>query len=84
MLSVLDDEVLLAKRNKEPRKDGWSIPGGAQELGGVEDKLAGIIQEHDHWPDDILTNIFGTGDAAKKIADILLNADLSEALLYRP
>jgi ADP-ribose pyrophosphatase YjhB (NUDIX family) len=28
-----DDEVLLVKRGKEPRRDGWSIPGGAQETG---------------------------------------------------
>lgn len=28
-----DDEVLLVKRGKEPRRDGWSIPGGAQEVG---------------------------------------------------
>lgn len=27
------DEVLLVKRGKEPRRDGWSIPGGAQETG---------------------------------------------------
>ncbi len=27
------DEVLLCKRGKEPRRDGWSIPGGAQETG---------------------------------------------------
>lgn len=27
------DEVLLVKRGKEPRRDGWSIPGGAQEVG---------------------------------------------------
>jgi len=28
-----DEEVLLVKRGKEPRRDGWSIPGGAQETG---------------------------------------------------
>ena len=54
-----NDEVLLAKRNKEPRKDGWSIPGGAQELGetvedaayreiseetGLEVKLLGLVK----------------------------------------
>ncbi len=27
------EEVLLCKRGKEPRRDGWSIPGGAQETG---------------------------------------------------
>jgi ADP-ribose pyrophosphatase YjhB (NUDIX family) len=27
------DEVLLVKRGKEPRRFGWSIPGGAQEIG---------------------------------------------------
>ncbi|MEE2956207.1 MAG: NUDIX hydrolase [Pseudomonadota bacterium] len=54
-----DEEVLLAKRNKEPRKDRWSIPGGAQELGetveeaayreiyeetGLEVKLLGLVK----------------------------------------
>jgi len=27
------DEVLLARRGKRPRRDEWSIPGGAQEIG---------------------------------------------------
>lgn len=27
------DEVLLCQRGKEPRRGGWSIPGGAQETG---------------------------------------------------
>jgi ADP-ribose pyrophosphatase YjhB (NUDIX family) len=27
------EDVLLVKRGKEPRRDGWSIPGGAQEVG---------------------------------------------------
>ncbi len=27
------DEVLLCKRGKEPRRNVWSIPGGAQETG---------------------------------------------------
>ena len=35
-----NNEVLLAKRNKEPRKDGWSIPGGAQELGETVEEAA--------------------------------------------
>ena len=28
-----DQEVLLVKRNKEPNKDQWSIPGGRQIIG---------------------------------------------------
>jgi 8-oxo-dGTP diphosphatase len=28
-----DDEVLLIRRGKEPRRGGWSLPGGAVELG---------------------------------------------------
>jgi len=28
-----DDEVLLGQRGKLPRRDTWSIPGGAQEVG---------------------------------------------------
>ena len=28
-----DQEVLLVKRNKEPNKDQWSIPGGKQMIG---------------------------------------------------
>ena len=28
-----DQEVLLVKRNKEPNKDQWSIPGGRQMIG---------------------------------------------------
>ena len=27
------DDVLLAQRGKSPRRNTWSIPGGAQELG---------------------------------------------------
>ena len=27
------DEVLIAQRGKLPRRDTWSIPGGAQEVG---------------------------------------------------
>ncbi len=28
-----DDEVLLVRRGNEPRRGGWSLPGGAVELG---------------------------------------------------
>ena len=65
------DKVLLVKRGKHPRKNQWSIPGGAQELGetveqgairevkeetGVTIKLIGLI--------DVVDGIFddGAGD----------------------
>lgn len=59
------DKVLLIKRGKPPRKNQWSIPGGAQELGetveqgalreveeetGVEIRLIGLI--------DVIDGIF--------------------------
>lgn len=30
---IQDDEVLLIRRGKPPKKGEWSLPGGAQELG---------------------------------------------------
>ena len=53
-----NDQVLLVRRGKAPRKNQWSIPGGAQELGetvkqgamrevkeetGLDIKLVGLI-----------------------------------------
>lgn len=33
MVVFRGEEVLLVQRGKEPRRAGWSIPGGAQEIG---------------------------------------------------
>ena len=35
-----DQEVLLVKRNKEPNKDQWSIPGGRQIIGETAEEAA--------------------------------------------
>jgi len=68
------DRVLLIKRGKHPRKNQWSIPGGAQELGetveqgairevkeetGVEIKVLGLI--------DVVDGIFA--DNAGEVSD---------------
>lgn len=34
------DDVLLAQRGKAPRRNTWSIPGGAQELGETVEEAA--------------------------------------------
>lgn len=34
------EEVLLAQRGKSPRRNTWSIPGGAQELGETVEEAA--------------------------------------------
>jgi len=66
------DRVLLIKRGKPPRKNQWSIPGGAQELGetvqqgaarevkeetGVEINLLGLIDVVDGIFDDDAGNV---------------------------
>jgi len=41
-----DDEVLLIRRAKPPRRGEWSIPGGAQELGEtVKDTATREVRE---------------------------------------
>ena len=42
-----DQEVLLVKRNKEPNKDQWSIPGGRQIIGetAVEAAKRELLEE---------------------------------------
>lgn len=42
-----DDEVLIAQRGKLPRRDTWSIPGGAQEIGEtyVEAAVREVMEE---------------------------------------
>ena len=41
------DEVLIAQRGKLPRRDTWSIPGGAQEVGEtyVEAAIREVMEE---------------------------------------
>ena len=41
------DEVLIAQRGKLPRRDTWSIPGGAQEIGEtyVEAAIREVMEE---------------------------------------
>jgi 8-oxo-dGTP diphosphatase len=42
----VEKSVLLVRRNKEPAKDKWSIPGGAVELGeSILEALARELQE---------------------------------------
>ena len=37
-----DQEVLLVKRNKEPNKGQWSIPGGRQIIGETAEEAARV------------------------------------------
>ena len=40
MIVFRDQEVLLVKRNKEPNKNQWSIPGGRQIIGETAEEAA--------------------------------------------
>lgn len=46
VVAFRDNEVVLIRRGKEPRRGEWSIPGGAVELGeGVRDAALREFQE---------------------------------------
>ncbi len=40
---IRDDEVVLIKRGREPKRGEWSLPGGAQKLG--ESAEAAVVRE---------------------------------------
>ena len=60
------DEVLLVKRGKEPRRDGWSIPGGAQETGETVAEAARRELKEETNLDAEVTGLLDVIDAISK------------------